>query len=54
MLFPELIRMKLTTFHVKAQRHLKGLDEAGLITSAAEAGLSPILAENLAQVRMRG
>ena len=47
----DLIRMKLTSFRLKDQTHLKDLDEAGLITPAAEAGLSPILTERLAQVR---
>lgn len=47
----DLIRMKLTSFRLKDQTHVKDLDEAGLITPEAEAGLSPILAERLAQVR---
>jgi hypothetical protein len=47
----DLIRMKLISFRLKDQTHLKDLDEAGLITSETEAGLSPILAERLAHVR---
>jgi hypothetical protein len=46
-----LIHMKLTSFRIKDQMYLVDLDEAGLITSDIEAGLSPILAERLAQVR---
>jgi hypothetical protein len=46
-----LIRMKLTSFRLKDQTHLKDLDEAGLITRETEAGLSPVLADRLAQVR---
>jgi len=46
-----LVHMKLTSFRLKDQTHLKDLDEAGLITPETEAGLSPILAERLAQVR---
>jgi hypothetical protein len=48
---PSLVRMKLTSFRIKDQMHLKDLDEARLITRETEAGLSPILAERLAQVR---
>jgi len=47
----DLIRMKLISFRLKDQTHLKDLDEAGLITADVEAGLSPILAERLAHVR---
>src|ERR1017187_10036190 len=47
----DLIHMKLTSFRAKDETHLKDLDEAGLITPEVEAGLSPILAERLAQVR---
>jgi hypothetical protein len=50
----DLIRMKLTSFRANDEAHLKDLDEAGLITPEIEAGLSPILAERLAQVRARG
>jgi hypothetical protein len=50
----DLIRMALTSFRASDEAHLKDLDEAGLITPGIEAGLSPILAERLAQVRARG
>ena len=50
----DLIRMKLTSFRANDEAHLKDLDEAGLITPEMEAGLSPILAGRLAQVRARG
>jgi hypothetical protein len=45
-----LVRMKLTSFHLKDQAHLKDLEEAGLITAEIEASLSPILRDRLAQV----
>jgi hypothetical protein len=47
----DLVRMKLTSFRLKDQTHLKDLDEAGLITSEMEASLSPLLRERLAAVR---
>ncbi|HUE03774.1 MAG TPA: hypothetical protein VMR62_29730 [Bryobacteraceae bacterium] len=47
----DLIRMKLTSFRLKDQTHLKDLDEAGLITPEMEADLSTVLAERLASVR---
>lgn len=47
----DLIRMKLTSFRLKDQTHLKDLDEAGLITPEVEAALSPVLRERLDQVR---
>jgi hypothetical protein len=50
----DLVRMKLTSFRAKDEAHIKDLDEAGLITPEVEAGLSPILAERLAQARARG
>jgi len=50
----DLIRMKLTSFRATDEAHLKDLDEAGLITSEIEAGLSPVLAERLDRVRARG
>jgi hypothetical protein len=50
----DLVRMKLTSFRASDEAHLKDLDEAGLITAEIEAGLSPILAVRLAQVRARG
>ncbi len=50
----DLIRMKLTSFRAIDEAHLKDLHEAGLVTPESEAGLSPLLAERLAQVRARG
>lgn len=49
----DLIRMKLISFRAKDEAHIKDLDEAGLITSDVEAGLSPTLAERLARARAR-
>ena len=46
-----LIRMKLTSYHLKDQTHIKDLDDAGLITTEIEATLSPILKHRLAEVR---
>jgi hypothetical protein len=46
-----LVRMKLTSFRLKDQTHLKDLDEAGLITPDVEAALSPVLLERLLHVR---
>jgi hypothetical protein len=48
---PELVRMKLTSFRLKDQMHLKDLEEADLLPPEIEAGLPPILRERLAQVR---
>lgn len=48
---PDLIRMKLTSFRIKDQMHLKDLDEAGLITSDIEADLSPQMRERLHALR---
>ena len=48
-----LIRMKLTSFRLRDQMHLKDLEEAGLLTAEIEASLSPILRERLAEVRAR-
>ena len=47
----DLVRMKLTSFRLKDQTHLKDLDELGLITPAIEAHLSPELRARLLQVR---
>jgi hypothetical protein len=47
----DLVRMKLTSFRLKDQTHLKDLDEAGPITPEIAKDLSPVLAERLAQVR---
>lgn len=52
-LLADLVRMKLTSFRIKDQMHLKDLDEVGLITADLETGLSPLLAERLASVRAR-
>jgi len=49
----DLIRMKLNSFRARDEAHLKDLDEAGLITSDLETGLSPTLRERLARVRAR-
>jgi hypothetical protein len=46
-----LVRMKLTSFRLKDQTHLKDLDEAGLLSADIEAGLPPALRERLLQVR---
>jgi hypothetical protein len=45
--------MKLTSFRLRDQVHLKDLDEAGLITAEIESGLTPALAARLALVRAR-
>jgi hypothetical protein len=47
----DLIRMKLTSFRLKDQMHLKDLDEVGAITPDIEARLPELLLERLAQVR---
>ena len=49
----DLVRMKLISFRLKDQTHLKDMDEAGLITVDIEAGLSPELSLRLAQIRSR-
>ncbi|MGD1071444.1 MAG: hypothetical protein ABSB15_14985 [Bryobacteraceae bacterium] len=49
----DLVRMKLTSFRLKDQMHLKDLDELGLITSEMETELIPIQRERLADVRSR-
>ncbi|HEV3330060.1 MAG TPA: hypothetical protein VG096_03700 [Bryobacteraceae bacterium] len=46
-----LIRMKLTSFRLKDQAHLKDLEEAGLLTAEMEADLPEILLDRLAQIR---
>lgn len=46
-----LVRMKLTSFWLKDQTHLKDMDEAGLITPNIEAGLPEVFRERLRQVR---
>ena len=47
----DLVRMKLTSFRLKDQTHLKDLDEAGVIGPEIEAALSPVLSERLRLVR---
>lgn len=47
----DLVRMKLTSFRLRDQVHLKDLDEAGLITPEIEAGVSPVLRARLTLVR---
>jgi hypothetical protein len=49
----DLIRMKLTSFRLKDEMHLKDLDEAGIITPEIEATLSPEHQQRLQQVRAR-
>jgi hypothetical protein len=49
----DLVRMKLTSFRAKDEAHINDLDEAGLITSEIEAGLSTTLHERLLQARAR-
>jgi hypothetical protein len=43
--------MKLTSFRLKDQAHLKDLEEVGLISAEMEAALPAILRARLAQVR---
>lgn len=45
-----LVRMKLTSFRIKDQMHLKDLEEAGLITPEIERALPATLRERLDQV----
>jgi hypothetical protein len=47
----ELVRMKLTSFRLKDQVHIKDLDEVHLITPEIEAAMSPALRERLAHIR---
>jgi ubiquinone biosynthesis protein COQ9 len=47
----DLVRMKLTSFRLKDQVHLKDLDAVDLITPEIESQLSALLKERLAQVR---
>lgn len=49
----DLIRLKLTSYRLRDQMHVKDLEDAGLITPEIEAALSPTLRERLAQVRAR-
>lgn len=47
----DLIRMKLTSYHLKDQTHLKDLEEAGLITADIADSLPAVLRERLERVR---
>jgi hypothetical protein len=47
----DLVKMKLTSFRMKDQLHLKDLDSARLITPEIEAALSDALRGRLAEVR---
>ena len=47
----DLVRMKLTSFRMKDQLHLKDLDSARLITPEIEASLPDLLRARLAEVR---
>lgn len=47
----DLLRMKLTSFRLKDQVHVKTMDAAGLITKDVEGALPPDLAARLKQVR---
>ena len=47
----DLLRMKLTSFRLKDQVHVKVLDAVGLITSQVEAQLMPELIARLDQTR---
>ena len=47
----DLVRMKLTSFRLKDQMHLKDLDEAGVIAPTLESTLSPFHLDRLRQVR---
>lgn len=49
---PDLIRMKLTSFRLKDQVHVKDLDEAGLITPEIEEDLTPKMLERLRAARI--
>lgn len=47
----DLVRMKLSSWRLKDQVHIQGMDAAGLITPELEGGLPPELRERLRQVR---
>jgi hypothetical protein len=49
----DLVRMKLTSFRIKDEMHLKDLDEQRLITPEIEDGLPALLRERLREVRAR-
>lgn len=46
-----IVRMKLTSFRLKDQTHLRDLLDAGLITEELDQSLPPDLRERLAYVR---
>lgn len=46
----DLVRMKLTSFRLKDQTHIKDLQEAGLITAEIERAIPASLRDRLAQV----
>ncbi len=48
---PDLVRMKLTSFRLKDQTHIKDMDEAGIITPDIEQLLPIELRARLTQVR---
>jgi len=48
----DLVKMKLSSFHMKDQLHLKDLDSARLITAEIEASLPQALRGRLAEVRI--
>jgi len=47
----DLVRMKLTSFRLKDQTHLKDMDEAHLITLEIESNLPAILRDRLILIR---
>ncbi len=49
----DLVRMKLTSFRLKDQMHLKDLEEAGLLTPEIDEQLSAELRQRLDEVRAR-
>ena len=49
----DLLRLKLTSYRLKDEMHIKDLDEAGIITPEIEAVLSPLQLERLRQTRAR-
>ena len=48
---PDLVRMKLTSFHLKDKTHIIDMDSVGLITPEIEAGLPDVLRQRLEKVR---
>ncbi len=49
----DLIRMKLTSYRVQDETHVKDLDEAGVITPEIESQLSSLQQDRLRQTRAR-